>query len=93
MKPGIKNELAGKVHEVKGKIKEKAGQMANDPDLEGKGIAEKIAGMVKNKVGPRGESPRQMDFFPSSLIAGWVVAVNPVEPAFKDLRSTSGQKT
>jgi gas vesicle protein len=26
MKPGIKNEIAGKVHEVKGKIREKASQ-------------------------------------------------------------------
>jgi uncharacterized protein YjbJ (UPF0337 family) len=51
MKPSIKNEIAGKVHEVKGKIKEKAGQMTNDPDLEGKGLAEKIAGKVQNKVG------------------------------------------
>lgn len=51
MKPSIKNEIAGKVHEVKGKIKEKAGQMTNDPDLEGKGITEKIAGKIQNKVG------------------------------------------
>jgi uncharacterized protein YjbJ (UPF0337 family) len=51
MKPSIENEIAGKVHEVKGKIKEKAGQMTNDPDLEGKGLAEKIAGKIQNKVG------------------------------------------
>jgi len=51
MKPSIKNEIAGKVHEVKGKIKEKAGQMTNDTDLEGKGLAEKIAGKIQNKVG------------------------------------------
>ena len=51
MKPSIKNEIAGKVHEVKGKIKEKAGQMTNDPDLEGKGLAEKMAGNVQNKIG------------------------------------------
>jgi uncharacterized protein YjbJ (UPF0337 family) len=51
MKPSIKNEIAGKIHEVKGKIKEKAGQMTNNPDLEGKGIGEKIAGKVQNKLG------------------------------------------
>jgi uncharacterized protein YjbJ (UPF0337 family) len=51
MKPSIKNEIVGKVHEIKGKIKEKAGHMTNDPDLEGKGIAEKIAGKVQNRVG------------------------------------------
>jgi len=39
MKPGIKNEMAGKVHEVKGKITEKTGQMTNHPDLQEKGIA------------------------------------------------------
>jgi uncharacterized protein YjbJ (UPF0337 family) len=51
MKPGIENEIAGKVHEVKGQIRDKAGQMTNDPDREGKGIAEKTAGKVQNKVG------------------------------------------
>jgi len=51
MKPGIKNEIAGKVHEVKGKIREKAGQKTNDRDLEAKGIAEKTAGKLQNKVG------------------------------------------
>jgi len=51
MKPSIKNEIVGKVHEVEGKIKEKAGQMTNDPDLEGQGLAEKIAGKLQNRVG------------------------------------------
>jgi hypothetical protein len=43
-KPGIKNEITGKVHEAKGKIREKAGPMTNNPDLEGEGLGEKIAG-------------------------------------------------
>lgn len=51
MKPSIENEIAGKVHEVKGKIKEKVGQLTNDPDLEGEGIGEKIAGKVQKKIG------------------------------------------
>jgi uncharacterized protein YjbJ (UPF0337 family) len=51
MKPSGKNEIAGKVHEVKGGIKEMAGQMTNDPDLEGAGIGEKIAGKVQKKIG------------------------------------------
>jgi uncharacterized protein YjbJ (UPF0337 family) len=34
MKPSTENEIAGKVHEVKGKLKEKVGQMTNDPDWE-----------------------------------------------------------
>jgi len=34
MKPSTENEIAGKVHGVKGKLKEKVGQMTNDPDWE-----------------------------------------------------------
>jgi len=51
MKPSTENEIAGKVHEVKGTIKEKVGKLTNDPDLEGEGIGEKIAGKVQKKVG------------------------------------------
>ena len=41
MRPGTENEVAGKVHEVKGVIKEKVGQVTNDPSLEGEGAAKK----------------------------------------------------
>jgi uncharacterized protein YjbJ (UPF0337 family) len=51
MKPSTKDELEGKLHEVKGKVKEKAGQLANDRDLEAEGQAEKIAGKVQRKIG------------------------------------------
>jgi uncharacterized protein YjbJ (UPF0337 family) len=51
MKPSTKNEIAGKVHEVKGKAKEKVGQLTNDPDLETEGLGEKIAGKVQKKIG------------------------------------------
>ena len=51
MKPSTENQIAGKVHEVKGTIKEKAGELTNDPDLEGEGIGEKIAGKIQNKIG------------------------------------------
>ena len=51
MKPSTENEIAGRVHEVKGTIKEKVGQLTNDPDLEGEGVGEKIAGKVQNKIG------------------------------------------
>jgi len=37
MKPSTENEIDGKVHEVKGAIKEKVGQLTNDPDLEDEG--------------------------------------------------------
>jgi uncharacterized protein YjbJ (UPF0337 family) len=51
MKPSTENEIAGNVHEVKGKIKEKVGQLTNDPALEGEGVGEKIAGKVQKKIG------------------------------------------
>jgi uncharacterized protein YjbJ (UPF0337 family) len=51
MKPSTENVIKGKVHEVKGKIKEKVGQLTNDPDLEGEGIGEKIGGKVQKKIG------------------------------------------
>ena len=51
MKPSTENEIAGKVHEVKGKLKQKVGQMTNDPDLEAEGLGEKIAGKVQKKIG------------------------------------------
>ena len=51
MKPSTENEIAGKVHEVKGKIKEKVGQLTNNPDLEAEGIGEKIGGKVQKKIG------------------------------------------
>jgi uncharacterized protein YjbJ (UPF0337 family) len=51
MEPSTKDELAGRVHEVKGTIKEKVGALTNDPDLEGEGIGEQIAGKVQKIIG------------------------------------------
>ena len=51
MNPSTKNKIAGKIHEVKGSIKEKVGELTNDPDLEGEGIGENIAGKVQKKIG------------------------------------------
>lgn len=51
MKPSTKDEIAGRVHEVKGTVKEKVGELTNDPDLEGEGIGEKIGGKVQKKIG------------------------------------------
>jgi uncharacterized protein YjbJ (UPF0337 family) len=50
-KAGTKDELEGNLHDLKGKVKEKAGQLVNDPDLEAEGQAEKIAGKIQKKVG------------------------------------------
>lgn len=51
MKPSTNDQLAGTLHEVKGKVKEAAGRVAGDPDLEAEGQGEKIAGKIQKKVG------------------------------------------
>jgi uncharacterized protein YjbJ (UPF0337 family) len=51
MKPSTKDEVAGKVHELKGKLREEAGQLTHNPELEEKGQDEKIGGKVRKKVG------------------------------------------
>jgi uncharacterized protein YjbJ (UPF0337 family) len=51
MKPSINDQIEGKFHEVKGTVKEKAGQVANDPSLEAEGQGEKLAGKIQKKVG------------------------------------------
>jgi uncharacterized protein YjbJ (UPF0337 family) len=51
MKPGTQDEVEGKFHDLKGKVKKKAGQLTNDSDLEAEGQAEEISGKVQEKVG------------------------------------------
>ena len=51
MKPSNKDELKGKVHEVKGSIKETVGQVTDNPKLEVEGHVEKAAGTFQKKVG------------------------------------------
>jgi len=51
MKQSTKDQVGGKLHEVKGKVKEKVGQVTNDPSLEAEGQVEKIGGKVQKKIG------------------------------------------
>jgi uncharacterized protein YjbJ (UPF0337 family) len=51
IKPSTENQIEGKVHEVKGTIKEAVGELTNDSDLQGEGLGEKIAGKIQNKIG------------------------------------------
>jgi uncharacterized protein YjbJ (UPF0337 family) len=51
VKPSTEDRTEGKLHEVKGAIKEAAGKATNDPDLEVAGNAEKNAGKVQNWIG------------------------------------------
>jgi len=45
------DQTAGKIHEVTGAIKQKAGQLTNNPCLESEGRTEKYAGKVQNFIG------------------------------------------
>jgi uncharacterized protein YjbJ (UPF0337 family) len=51
MKDSTKDQVGGKIHELKGKVKEKVGQATNDPALQDSGTDEKVAGKVQKKVG------------------------------------------
>jgi uncharacterized protein YjbJ (UPF0337 family) len=51
MKSGTRDEVEGKLHQVKGKIKEIAGQVSMNPDLEAEGKGEKSDGKVQEKIG------------------------------------------
>jgi len=51
MKQSTEDKAEGMFHEVKGKVKEKVGQMTNNPDLEDEGQIEKIGGKVQKKIG------------------------------------------
>ena len=50
MKPGTKNRIKGKLHEMKGNLKEKAGQVTNNPNLTAEGHDEQLAGKVQKKA-------------------------------------------
>ena len=51
MKSSTRDEAEGKLHQVKGKIKEVAGKLSDNPELEAEGTDEKIAGKVQEKIG------------------------------------------
>jgi uncharacterized protein YjbJ (UPF0337 family) len=51
MNESTKDQIKGKFHEEKGSLKEKAGQVRNDPKLEAEGQDEKLAGKIQKKIG------------------------------------------
>lgn len=51
MNPGTNDQIEGKFHEVKGKIKQAVGQATNNPDLAAEGQAEHLVGKVQKKLG------------------------------------------
>jgi uncharacterized protein YjbJ (UPF0337 family) len=51
MKLSTNDKAMGKLHEVRGAIKQKTGELAKDPDLEAEGRSEKNAGKAQSFVG------------------------------------------
>ncbi len=51
MEQSTNDQIKGKLHEVKGSVKETVGHVTNSPDLEADGRTEKLAGKVQGKIG------------------------------------------
>jgi uncharacterized protein YjbJ (UPF0337 family) len=51
MKSSTKDKAEGKMHQVKGKIKEAVGKTVGNKDLEAEGKGENLEGKVQEKVG------------------------------------------
>lgn len=51
MKASTKDQAEGRLHELKGKVKELAGKLGDNPKIEAEGTNEKIAGTVQGKIG------------------------------------------
>ncbi len=45
------DQVEGKVHEIKGAIKEKVGEITKNPTLQDQGTAERIQGTIEKKIG------------------------------------------
>lgn len=51
MKSSMKDKAEGTLHELKGKVKEVAGKLSDNPKLQAEGTSEKLAGKAQIKVG------------------------------------------
>jgi uncharacterized protein YjbJ (UPF0337 family) len=51
MKSSTRDQQEGVFHKVKGKLKEFAGKLSDNPKLEAEGTGEKIGGKVQEKTG------------------------------------------
>lgn len=58
MKSSMRDKAEGMFLRIKGKIKETAGELGNNPTLEAEGAGEKIAGSVQEKIGQIEQVPR-----------------------------------
>lgn len=51
MKSSAQEKMEGKFHKAKGKVKEVAGKITDNPKLEGEGKIENITGKMQEKAG------------------------------------------
>jgi len=51
MKSSTQDKAEGKMHQVKGKVKETVGKVVGNDDLEAEGKSENLEGKVQEKVG------------------------------------------
>jgi uncharacterized protein YjbJ (UPF0337 family) len=51
MNPSTKDQIEGKFHEFKGKVKAAVGHAIGNPDLESEGNVESLGGKAQKKVG------------------------------------------
>ena len=51
MKSSTQDQMEGTFHQMKGKIKEIAGELTDNPRLKAAGTYEKMSGIVQEKIG------------------------------------------
>ena len=51
MKSGTQDQVEGKFLKIKGKVKEIAGELSDNPKLEAEGIDERVDGVIQEKIG------------------------------------------
>ena len=51
MKSSTEDQAKGILHQVRGRAKEIAGELSDNPKLEAEGTGEKVAGKVQEKIG------------------------------------------
>ena len=55
-----KDEVKGKAKQIKGAIKDKVGEVTNNPSLEAEGEAERLEGKVQEKIGKARRKVREV---------------------------------
>jgi uncharacterized protein YjbJ (UPF0337 family) len=51
MESSTKDKVEGTLHQLRGKVKEVAGMISDNPKLKAEGTGERIAGKVQEKIG------------------------------------------